>query len=142
MLKVYEVGLEFAVWNSIYPVYEECNKGWFKVRVRIRVTVSLTLIPTITLTLETRQIEFQAKPTFHTLAVVICHTVQSRINKPTHVISTCSISAVTSPHLFIPRHIKSGGVLCYTLQKFRNFECLSVRPSVRPSVRQRFVSGL
>ena len=29
---------------------------------------------------------------------------------------------------------KSGGVICYTL---RTFECLSVRLSVRPSVRQR-----
>ena len=31
--------------------------------------------------------------------------------------------------LFIPRHTKSGGVLCYTLQKFWNFECLSVHAS-------------
>ena len=31
---------------------------------------------------------------------------------------------------------KSGGVLCYTL---RTFECLSVRLSVRPSVRQRLI---
>ena len=33
--------------------------------------------------------------------------------------------------IFMPRHQKSGGVLCYTLW---NFECLSVRPSVCPSV--------
>ena len=35
---------------------------------------------------------------------------------------------------FMPRHQKSGGVLCYTLW---NFECPSVRTYVRPSVRQR-----
>ena len=40
--------------------------------------------------------------------------------------------------LFIPRHTKSGGVLCYTLRKF----WVSVRLSVCPSVHQRFVSGL
>ena len=33
--------------------------------------------------------------------------------------------------LFIPRHTKRGGVLCYTLRK--TFECLSVRPSVSAS---------
>ena len=37
--------------------------------------------------------------------------------------------------LFIPRHFKKCGVLCYTLRKKFAFECLSVRPSVRPSVR-------
>ena len=38
---------------------------------------------------------------------------------------------------FIPRHTKSGRVLCYTLRT------LSVRPSsARPSVRQRFVPVL
>ena len=48
--------------------------------------------------------------------------------------------------IFIPRHLKKCGVLCYTLQKKFAFECPSVRPSVRLSVclsvRQRFVSGL
>ena len=38
--------------------------------------------------------------------------------------------SVINHHIFMPRHKKSGGVLCYTL---RTFECLSVRPSVRPS---------
>ena len=39
--------------------------------------------------------------------------------------------------LFIPRHTKSGGVLCYTLQT------LSVRrPSIHLSVCQRFISML
>ena len=42
--------------------------------------------------------------------------------------------------LFIPRHLKKCGVLCYTLQKI----CVrvSVRLSVCLSVRQRFISGL
>ena len=38
--------------------------------------------------------------------------------------------------VFLCPATKSGGVLCYTL---RTFECLSVRPSVRPSVRQRLI---
>ena len=36
----------------------------------------------------------------------------------------------TSPVIFIPRHTKGDGVLCYTLWKFWNFECLSIRLSI------------
>ena len=42
----------------------------------------------------------------------------------------------TSFLAFLCPATKSGGVLCYTL---RTFECLSVRLSVRPSVRQRLI---
>ena len=38
---------------------------------------------------------------------------------------------MTGYWVIMPRHQKGGGVLCYTLW---NFECPSVRPSVRPSV--------
>ena len=57
------------------------------------------------------------------------------------VLVTCifDIDFYTSP-------LKKCGVLCYTLKKKFAFECPSVRlsvyPSVRLSVRQRFVSGL
>ena len=42
------------------------------------------------------------------------------------------------PLIYVKILFLGSGVLCYTLQKKFAFEC----PSVRPSVRQRFVSGL
>ena len=44
-------------------------------------------------------------------------------------IFTYAISFIFQSHFYAPPP-ESGGVLCYTL---RNFECPSVRPSVRPS---------
>ena len=39
-------------------------------------------------------------------------------------------------------HTESGGVLCYTLRKFRNFECLSVRLSISASFLDSNLSSL
>ena len=51
-----------------------------------------------------------------------------------------------APHvqvfIFIPRHLKKCGVLCYTLQKKFAFECPSVRLSVRPSVSVSFPGSI
>ena len=55
-----------------------------------------------------------------------------------HLLESSQSCRVTPPPPPFPKFLcpatKSGGVLCYTL---RTFECLSVRLSVRPSVRQR-----
>ena len=56
------------------------------------------------------------------IACVICHWFSPKMSALRLPFSQCSFYAPPP---------ESGGVLCYTL---RNFECPSVRPSVRPSV--------
>ena len=45
--------------------------------------------------------------------------------------NNCSNRPLNFKCFFIPCHTKSGGVLCYTLRKFWNFECLSIHPSAQ-----------
>ena len=57
-----------------------------------------------------------------------------RTNGPLVLVCSVFHSCLPAWHAYMcyfctPRHTKSGGVLCYTLRKFWNFECLSVRLS-------------